>query len=608
MSASNTNNLARKPLASRGTINRQEARKEILLSLAIIFVPNLIFTAILLGLVSHYQVPPTYFELPGVPEPVVRESSAYLINFSATKLLTVASWTSTLSSLLPSFVMVLVSYPVACTLLDASKDKKTDNLPTPYQLSMLLGTLNGTFGSLWNWLMYLIIIADTWLHATTSTIQIWQAVPGIPSVSTFGRGFASGDCVTITETYTNPCSVSVGEHGPYFIYGAAESFATLANDSSQNSLLLFQYKGKSYALITDANIPQETSYQARTFAVTTQCTLIDDKCGLISGAASTVYNCSEEFSGYLPAAPDLINPSWALAGVRFFQDPGLSQTFPYRGGEFNFTSTNPVYMGAYGAILGWNTESSLYNSSGGLDLTRTQDLAFVLGCNVTAYDLEYVWYNGSVLVQQMVQSNGSVLRSFTAPFVSELANMMNLAQSAAGQSTPSGFVESWATGFSTMALGLSASSFSPRETIKEQVRVSTLVARVPKAPLAVLVFLTLLYAVIGILLAYIAVKAGTDETKSVQSRLSVAGLAAKCFEGEDICERPKKEIYELFAENEVGARDQRCPKVSIVASRRGGWKYELMEKDEQSNAVFVDLAGNKTAQTYIQPLHNDFGV
>jgi hypothetical protein len=112
--------------------------------------------------------------------------------------------------------------------------------------------------------------------------------------------------------------------------------------------------------------------------------------------------------------------------------------------------------------------------------------------------------------------------------------------------------------------------------------------------------LTLLYAAIGILLACIAAKAGTGETKSVQSRLSVAGLAAKCFKGEDIYERPKKKIYELFVENEVGVRDQRCPKVAIVASRRGGWKYELIEKDEQSNAV--DPTGNKTAQTYIQPL------
>jgi hypothetical protein len=135
-------------------VNLQGGRKDILLSLAIIFVPNLILTAILLGLVFHYQVPRSYSELPDIPDPLARESSAYLIDFSATKLLTVASWTSTLSSLLPSFVMVLVSYPVARTLLDASKDKKTDDLPTPYQLSMLLGVLNSSSGSLWNWLIY----------------------------------------------------------------------------------------------------------------------------------------------------------------------------------------------------------------------------------------------------------------------------------------------------------------------------------------------------------------------------------------------------------------------------------------------------------------------
>jgi hypothetical protein len=149
-----------------------------------------------------------------------------------------------------------------------------------------------------------------------------------------------------------------------------------------------------------------------------------------------------------------------------------------------------------------------------------------------------------------------------------------------------------------MVLGLSASSFSPRETIREQARVSTLVARVPKAPLAILVFLTLLYIAIGIILAYIAAKAGTGETKSVRGHLSLAGLTAKCFESEDISEQPRKDMYELFAENEFGARDQKCAKVSIVASRRGGWKYELMERDELGNSVFVDELGSKTPWTH----------
>jgi hypothetical protein len=72
---------------------------------------------------------------------------------------------------------------------------------------------------------------------------------------------------------------------------------------------------------------------------------------------------------------------------------------------------------------------------------------------------------------------------------------------------------------------------SPRATIKEQATThSNLVARVPKAPLAVLVFLALLYAAVGVVLAFMAVRAGTSETKSVQGRLSVAGLTAKCFE------------------------------------------------------------------------------
>jgi len=141
-------------MATQMRINPQGAKKDILLSLAIIFVPNLILTAVLLGLVFHYQVPQTHSELPGVSDPLAREPSAYLVDFSATKLLTVASWTSTLSSLLPSFAMALVSFPVARKIANASKNKRTDDLPTPYQLSMLLGVLSGSVGSLWAWFKY----------------------------------------------------------------------------------------------------------------------------------------------------------------------------------------------------------------------------------------------------------------------------------------------------------------------------------------------------------------------------------------------------------------------------------------------------------------------
>jgi hypothetical protein len=151
-----------------------------------------------------------------------------------------------------------------------------------------------------------------------------------------------------------------------------------------------------------------------------------------------------------------------------------------------------------------------------------------------------------------------------------------------------------------MVLALSAGIMSPRATIKEQATNTTLVARVPKAPLIVLVFLTLLYAAVGIVLACMAALAGTGETKSVQGHLSVAALTAKCFENRDRYEGPVKEVSEMFSENEVGARDQRCAKVSIVSSTRGGWRYELMERDEQGNPVSIRHVGSKTPQAQIQ--------
>jgi hypothetical protein len=50
--------------------------------------------------------------------------------------------------------MLLFSYPVARIILNASQERKTDELPTPYQLSMLLGVLSGSIGSLWSWFKY----------------------------------------------------------------------------------------------------------------------------------------------------------------------------------------------------------------------------------------------------------------------------------------------------------------------------------------------------------------------------------------------------------------------------------------------------------------------
>jgi hypothetical protein len=123
---------------------------------------------------------------------------------------------------------------------------------------------------------------------------------------------------------------------------------------------------------------------------------------------------------------------------------------------------------------------------------------------------------------------------------------------------------------------------------------------VPKAPLAVLVLLSLRYAAVGTLLASMALRARPGISNNIQGRLSVSGLAAKCFESEERCEVPTKEVQNLFGENEVGARDQKCPKVAIVASDRGGWKYDLVGEDERGSSATLTSRGNKSIEPYVR--------
>ncbi len=73
-----------------------------------------------------------------------------------------------------------------------------------------------------------------------------------------------------------------------------------------------------------------------------------------------------------------------------------------------------------------------------------------------------------------------------------------------------------------------------------------------------------------------AAQARPSETKNVQGRLSVAGLAATCFETRERVEGPARKVEDLFAEEEWGRKDQSCSKVGIVESNNGGGEYEVL--------------------------------
>lgn len=130
--------------------------QEILFSFAILTIPMLTLSSILLGLIYHFQVVhndpvSTYLRLSSTQG----EPGVIYVNLSATTLAIVSSWSSSVAPLLLGSALTLISYPVAKKILLASRDNKPNQLLTPYQLSLMLRMLaNGSLLSLWSWLKY----------------------------------------------------------------------------------------------------------------------------------------------------------------------------------------------------------------------------------------------------------------------------------------------------------------------------------------------------------------------------------------------------------------------------------------------------------------------
>jgi hypothetical protein len=121
------------------------------LSFVILTIPMLLFSACLLGLVFHNSVSPPSSAFEGQDE-----AGIYYVNLSATSLIFIASWSSSLAPVLTGFALKLISYPLASDFLRSAKSSKAEQLPTPYQLALILRFLNGGgVGALWSWIKYL---------------------------------------------------------------------------------------------------------------------------------------------------------------------------------------------------------------------------------------------------------------------------------------------------------------------------------------------------------------------------------------------------------------------------------------------------------------------
>lgn len=181
------------PLVEKTSFPKMYSRAytDIAFACFVISVPLVVLSGGLLGIIYSHRVVQNE-SIPLNLRPLDNEesgSSAYLVNYSVTRLVTLASWTSSVAPLLPGFVMTLVSFPTAQHLLEASQADQDQKLPTPYQFSLYLQMLTGGFGAAWQWIKY-----RTWSSREKQPAVITHLVLGLSMANLIGSVLGSKNC------------------------------------------------------------------------------------------------------------------------------------------------------------------------------------------------------------------------------------------------------------------------------------------------------------------------------------------------------------------------------------------------------------------------------
>ena len=355
-----------------------------------VILPTTLLSGVLVGLVWGYRVVPEQGLFPYSNNANQATGSTWiLVDYSATRLVFVASWLSTLAPALASFVMLLWSLPIAQALRAASVTLDAGHLPTPYQLSLIIGVTLASIQRLRRYFQYAlsrsrprippvlhkaamiltlcvllacgVFIADTALHYYTVTVPFSKYSTNTQAMHPFSRG-QSDACLNWNRTNNLcfPCSVPIWPEGDQAAQTQAideqnEIFLVQQNISRKSEVRLVQDASLEHAdlailLPQVQSIPVELDYRASTVGVATQCSLITPNCKMLrtgNDNQDTQFNCSSSFYGILglppvqsdsgnvtdPNVPPLNWKPFENLQYGYYTDPQLTQS--YDTGAFN---------------------------------------------------------------------------------------------------------------------------------------------------------------------------------------------------------------------------------------------------------------------------------
>lgn len=611
--------------------------KAILLPTAVIIFPMTALVAGLLALILGYRVKSDnslFVEVSNAE--ALRNHAVVLVNYSATRIVFVASWASTLAPLLSGFIMSLSSFQLALGMYRSSSSSDQHHLPTPYQYSLLVGLCLASTGRLRRYLSYshsdgiivppilrraartlalslvlavTVFAADTALHYTTSTINFDQ-VSVSSHMHSYGRGLSS-ECLDLnrSDNFGLPCSrngnVAKKDYDAY-VAGQNEVFFLQHGTSNQSEILLvpnpMSPKEKVALLLPQSgSLSPYRDFHTETAGVITTCTPISSECQWKSWGPSDIYsqfNCSNAFWGVLGKAanvsdtgamlsdsdvPPLGFKSGAALQYGFYMDSELTKIYDSQGNIGPLMTDaeliNPVYLGVAGRFASTSQRAGVNMSSDpGVYQGPTSVIDFVLRCEYTTYLADYSWVNLTARINELTASpNGTLAEMYHGydligsvnAFNNELQDMVLQAALASDADEMAG---AFANSYSTRIMSVIGPFLSSRANIREQTRTPLLVAKVPKAPLAILAACCLAYVLFGVTAAVHAHRAlSRVDVRDLAFQLSLPALGLHAFR-DPVTDLTACEIdgagHRLFDETNIKTETMR---VAVEGGPRSGF-------------------------------------
>jgi hypothetical protein len=262
----------------------------------------------------------------------------------------IASRASQVASLLAGPMMTLWTWRATQSLLLLSSEVGATKLPTPDQLSLLVGLCLASLDALWDYTLYrhfrprknrkrtpvspvlvrtglilyltlflsgTVLIADTVLHYTTSTINL-DDVSVSKQLGGSGRAL-SETCLQLNRTENNgyPCSRNFVSDLDTFYREQNEMFYLRHNTSQTSEIRLAPAQGSvlgdiAMLLPQSSTLSPFVDYRASTIGISTHCKPITDKCDFgVRGTndAYSGFSCSPYFYGVLGKPAVVANDS-----------------------------------------------------------------------------------------------------------------------------------------------------------------------------------------------------------------------------------------------------------------------------------------------------------